>query len=212
MIKLYGFPISNYYNIVKMALLEKGLEFEEVPVRPNQENEYLARSPMGKVPCIETEQGFLTETEVILGYLDDQGIGPSFYPLDPFEKAKVRELMRYLELYLELPARRMYGEVFFGTPASEETREAVLKDLKKGFAALARLARYQPYLAGEEMTYADFYFLFSVGLVTCVTKKAFNWDVYATEPGIKPLLELLEKRDSVKTIREDQAKAASFKP
>lgn len=212
MIRLYGFAVSNYYNMVKMALLEKGMEFEEVTVRPNQEAEYLARSPMGKVPCLETEQGFLTETEVIIDYLDSLGLGPSFYPADAFEKAKVRELIRYLELYIELPARRLYGDVFFGRPASDTEKEAVRKELKKGFSALAKLAKFSPYLAGEEMTYADFYFLFSVGLVTRVTKKALDWDVYSTEAGVKPLLDLLEQRDSVKTIREDQRQAAAFKP
>lgn len=212
MIRLYGFAVSNYYNMVKMALLEKGMEFEEVTVRPNQEAEYLARSPMGKVPCLQTEQGFLTETEVIIDYLDSLGLGPSFYPADAFEKAKVRELIRYLELYIELPARRLYGDVFFGRPASDTEKEAVRKELKKGFSALAKLAKFSPYLAGEEMTYADFYFLFSVGLVTRVTKKALDWDVYSTEAGVKPLLDLLEQRDSVKTIREDQRQAAAFKP
>lgn len=208
MIKLYGFALSNYYNMVKMVLLEKGMEFEEVTVLPNQENDYLSRSPMGKVPCIETEQGFLTETEVIIDYLDSLGLGPSFYPADPFERAKVRELIRYLELYIELPARRLYGDVFFGRPASDDLKESVRKELHKGFAALAKLAKYDPYLAGNDMSYADFYFLFSVGLVTRVTKKALNWDVFTTEPGIKELLTLLEKRDSVKTIREHQAKAS----
>jgi hypothetical protein len=29
MLKLCGFPISNYYNKVKLVLLEKGVEFEE---------------------------------------------------------------------------------------------------------------------------------------------------------------------------------------
>lgn len=212
MIKLYGFAVSNYYNMVKMTLLEKGMEFEEITVRPNQEAEYLARSPMGKVPCLETDQGFLTETEVIMDYLDSLGLGPSFYPADAFEKAKVRELMRYLELYIELPARRLYGDVFFGRPASDTEKESVRKDLRKGFAALAKLAKFGPYLAGDEMTYADFYFLFSVGLVTRVTKKALDWDVYNTEPGVKALLDLLEQRDSVKTIREDQRQAAAFKP
>jgi glutathione S-transferase len=212
MIKLYGFAISNYYNMVKMALLEKGMEFEEVEVRPNQEADYLSLSPMGKVPCIETEQGFLTETEVIIDYIDSLGLGPSFYPVDAFEKAKVRELIRYLELYIELPARRLYGDVFFGRPASDTEKESVRKELKKGFAALAKLAKFSPYLAGDEMTYADFYFLFSVGLVTRVTKKALDWDVYTTEPGVKALLDLLEQRDSVKSIREDQRKAAAFKP
>jgi len=52
MIKLYGFPISNYYNMVKMALLEKGMEFEEVIVKPSQEDIFLVKSPMGKVQCI----------------------------------------------------------------------------------------------------------------------------------------------------------------
>ncbi len=27
MLKLYGFPLSNYYNKVKLALLEKGVPF-----------------------------------------------------------------------------------------------------------------------------------------------------------------------------------------
>lgn len=209
MIKLYGFPISNYYNIVKMALLEKGMSFEEVLVRPSQEVDYLSCSPMGKVPCLETSQGFLTETEVIIDYLHDRGQGESFYPADAFEKAKVRELIRYLELYVELPARRLYGDVFFGRPASDTEKESVRKELKKGFAALRRLAHYNPYLAGNQLTYADFYFLFSVGLVTRVTKKALHWDVYSTEPGIRELLDSLEQRDSVKIIREDQRTALS---
>lgn len=207
MMKLYGFPISNYYNMVKMTLLEKGMAFEEVIVRPSQEADYLSRSPMGKVPCLETDQGFLTETGVIIEYLHDLGQGPAFYPEDAFAKAKIRELIRYLELYIELPARRLYGDVFFGKPASDTEKQSVRKELEKGFAALRRLADYSPYIAGSNMSYADIYFLFSVGLVTRVTKKALDWDVFSTEPGIRELLALLEQRDSVRTIRADQKAA-----
>lgn len=207
MMKLYGFPISNYYNMVKMTLLEKGMAFEEVIVRPSQEADYLSRSPMGKVPCLETDQGFLTETGVIIEYLHDLGQGPAFYPEEPFAKAKIRELIRYLELYIELPARRLYGDVFFGKPASDTEKQSVRKELEKGFAALRRLADYSPYIAGSNMSYADTYFLFSVGLVTRVTKKALDWDVFSTEPGIRELLALLEQRDSVRTIRADQKAA-----
>lgn len=204
MIKLYGFPISNYYNMVKMALLEKDMEFEEVIVKPSQEDIYLGKSPMGKVPCIETEQGFLTETSVIIDYLDEIGSGPSFYPANPFAKAKVRELISYLELYIELPARRLYGDVFFGRPASEEEKEAVRKLLEKGFASLRRIAKYSPFLAGKELTYADMYFYFSVSLATRVTKKALNWDTFSTEPGIRDLMSLLGERPSIKKIQADQ--------
>jgi glutathione S-transferase len=50
MLKLYGFPVSNYTNMVELALLEKGLPFEYVLTFPEQTPEFLARSPRGKVP------------------------------------------------------------------------------------------------------------------------------------------------------------------
>ena len=70
MLRLHGFSSSNYYNVVKLALLEKGAEFEEVVVYtgagPDYRPEYLDRSPLGKVPCLETEHGFLTESRCII--------------------------------------------------------------------------------------------------------------------------------------------------
>jgi glutathione S-transferase len=197
-------PLSNYYNMVKAILLEKGMQFEEVLVTPNQEDDYLAKSPMGKVPCLETEQGFLTETGVMLDYLDALGEGPSFYPQDVFAKAKVQELMRYLELYIELPGRRLYGDVFFGRPASDEEKAAVKPILEKGFAALQKIARFDPYIAGTELTYADFYFLFAMAPVTLVCKKTWEWDVREQIPAIKELNALLGERESVKRVQADQ--------
>ena len=40
MIKLYGIGLSNYYNMVKLSLTEKGLDFEEVMAEPSQEADY----------------------------------------------------------------------------------------------------------------------------------------------------------------------------
>ena len=143
-IKLYGINLSNYYAILKAIMLEKGMAFEEVEVKPNQDQDYLTRSPMGKVPCIETEQGFITETGVIIDYIDSLGQGPDFYPGDPFAKAKVQELMRHIELYIELPARRLYGEVFFDRPAEAGEKQAVHKLLERGFASLGTLGELRP--------------------------------------------------------------------
>ncbi|MCA9779109.1 MAG: glutathione S-transferase family protein, partial [Candidatus Eremiobacteraeota bacterium] len=68
MIKLYGLPVSNYYNVVKLAMLEKGVPFEEVLQRPNQDPSYLAISPLGKMPCVVTPEGPVAETLAILEY------------------------------------------------------------------------------------------------------------------------------------------------
>ena len=114
MIKLYGFPLSNYFNMVKMALLEKGIDYEFVELQTSQDESMLARSPMGKVPFIETEAGFLSETSVILEYLDETGGGASLLPEEPMARARVRVLMKQLELYIELPARTCFPEAFFG--------------------------------------------------------------------------------------------------
>ena len=203
-IKLYGMPLSNYYNIVKAVLIEKGILFEEVLIKPNQEAEYLAKSAMGKVPCIETDRGFLTETGVILDYVDIVGDDPSLYPEDPFAKAKVKELIRYLELYIELPVRRLYGDVYFGRSASDEEKSAVKPLLEKGFTALQRIGKFDPYIAGTDLTLADFYFLFAVPPVTQVCKKTWDWNVCSEIPQITAHSELLAARESVKQVHADR--------
>ena len=78
MLKLHGFAVSNYFNMVKLALLEKGVNFEVVDVYPNQEESFLSRSPMGKVPVLETDAGFISETNVILDYIEDTQGGTTF--------------------------------------------------------------------------------------------------------------------------------------
>ena len=80
MLKLYGFPVSNYTNMVELALLEKGLPFEYVLTFPEATPDFLARSPRGKVPFIETPRGFLNEASVMLDYLEDEGRGKSLLP------------------------------------------------------------------------------------------------------------------------------------
>ena len=66
MIKLHGFAVSNYTNMCKFALLEKGLDFEEVTGMPSQEPEHKKISPMGKLPVLETEKGFISETPALI--------------------------------------------------------------------------------------------------------------------------------------------------
>ena len=52
MLKLHGFAVSNYFNMVRMALMEKGAPFEIIETYPRQEAAFLSRSPVGKVPCL----------------------------------------------------------------------------------------------------------------------------------------------------------------
>jgi glutathione S-transferase len=210
MYKLHGFALSNYYNLVKLALLEKGLPFEEVAVFPPAKPDFLQKSPMGKIPCLEVGTGcYLTESQVILDYLEETHPEPAFYPEDPFARAKVRELMRVMELYLELPARRLYPAAFFGGAVSEETRNEVRGVLEKACDALQKMAHFDAYLTGDMLTWADLAAVIHLPVVSLATRRVYGENLLATIPGMTDYLERLRARPTVQALQEAQNRAAS---
>jgi glutathione S-transferase len=209
MLKLCGFRISNYHNKVRLVLLEKGIEHEEdATCTPRQSEEYLARSPMGKVPFLELEGGVrLTESQVICEYLEEAYPQKPLLPRDPRQRAKVRELVTHMELYLELPVRRTYGFVFFGRPVDEAVKQAVEKDLAKGVRAFKALVRFDPYLAGPELTFADCAAFVHLPLVSLATKIGYGRDVLEEIVEVKPYLARLGERPAFGQVNEDRKAA-----
>jgi len=207
MLKLYGFDVSNYHNMIKLAMALKGIDYEVVDTYPNQSPEYLAISPAGKVPALACDDGVLIETNVILEYLDE--ISPST-PLihgTAFEKARIRELMKMLELYIELPSRRCHYEAFWGVPVHEVTKKEVKRDLLNGMQAISRVASFSPYLAGDKLSAADIFFLYSIDLASQVAKKLYDIDLLAQAPGAKELIEKLNAMSQVQLIAKERKAA-----
>ncbi|MDM8189854.1 glutathione S-transferase family protein [Pseudomonas koreensis] len=204
MFKLYGFAVSNYYNMVKLALLEKGLPFEEVTFYPTQTPDSLAISPRGKVPVLGVDAGYINETAIILEYLEQSQKATPLLPSDPFERAQVLAIAKEIELYIELPGRACYGEAFFGVTLPEAIKEKTRTELLLGFAALARHGKFAPYVAGDSLSIADLYFLYSVPLACAVGQKLFGIDLLAEMPQAKALLERLEQNPHVQKIAADK--------
>lgn len=189
MLKLHGFPVSNYVNMVEMALLEKGVPYEYVLAMPDQSPEFLAKSPRGKVPALETPQGYLNEASVILEYLEDTGQGRPLLPADPYARGLVRALMKEIELYIELPARSCFVEAFFGGKMPEPIKAMARENLLAGFATLKRHGKFTPYVAGDTFTLADIVFMFSADLAAGVGAKLWGIDLLAEMPAAKALLQ-----------------------
>jgi len=206
MIKLHGAPLSNYYNMVKTALLEKNLAYEAVLAMPSQDPAYLAISPMGKIPCIQTEAGYLAETHAILDYLEEAHPTPALLPADPFARAKVRELVQSLELYVELPARRGIG-FLFGREVPAEVKAEIARGLPKGIAALTKLVKFSPWIAGSQFTYADLFGYWTFTLANASAKENAGIDLLATMPGAQAWYDAVGARASVKQALADQAAA-----
>ena len=120
--------MSNYYSLVKAVMIEKGLEFEEVKAPPTQKEDNLARTPMGKMPSIEVDGVYLSESMAIINYLEQIQPEPSLLPA-----------------------------AMFGGTASEELIESTRQEVLRGMQAVSQLLVGKPYAAGDTFTVADLY-------------------------------------------------------
>jgi glutathione S-transferase len=201
MLKLCGFSASNYYNQVKLALLEKGVPFEEELAWVGETDP--AASPLGKVPYFKTDAGPISESTVMLEYVEAQFPSPALLPSDPFQAAKARELVRYIELHLELVARNLYPEAFFGGKVSDSAKAKAGQQLEKNVAAFARLARFSPYIGGDSFTLADCAAAVHLPLVSSATKIIYGRDYLADLP-VRDYQKLVGARPSVQQVNADR--------
>ncbi|MBT4590819.1 glutathione S-transferase family protein [Pseudomonadales bacterium] len=205
MIKLYGLRMSNYYSLTKALLIEKALDFEEVKKAPSQKEDFLMLSPMGKMPAIEVDGVYLSESIAIAGYLERLQPQPALLPNDALHAAKVMELVCHLKLDVELVARRLLPEVLFKQPVSEETKVAVKADLAKGMKAVERLFVGAPYAAGDQLTLADFYTFYCFGLSSGMVKAIYDEDLLDGYPAIQNVLALMAEHPSVKRVETEKS-------
>ena len=213
MLTLCGSPISNYYNKVKLALLEKNVPFtEETVALKSKDESILGCSPLAKIPFIRTAQGGMCESQAILEFLESAYPQPPLLPADPFAAGKVRELITFIDLHLELVARQLYGPTFFGAPALAEQQMAdIRQQLQTNIAAFRRLAKFAPYVAGDMFTQADCAAYASLPLVGMASKAAFGEDLLlAAGVDYKAYVKLIGERPSAQRVAADR-KAATVK-
>ncbi len=203
-LKLCGFAVSNYYNKLKIQLLEKGVSFEEELVWVNPiDPQHLERTPMGKVPFLQTPQGCITESAVCSEYIEDAYPQNPLMPSDPFEAAKVREIIQYLELHIELVARQLYPQAFFGGQVDDATKDKVRKQLTKGVQGFAKLAKFSPYVAGNTFTLADCSAIVHLPLAALASKLVLGEDLLAGLP-VKDYGKQMAERASVQKVNADR--------
>ena len=206
MVVLCGSSISNYYNKVKLALLEKGIEFKEEYVATGGTDEaVLGASPLAKIPFLRTDAGPLCESQAILEYIETAWPEPPLLPRDPYAAAKVRELGIYVDLHLELVVRDLYPKAFFGGTLSDGNAARVRNVLTKNIAGFKRLARFAPYVAGDSFTQADCSAWNSLPLVSMATRAIYGEDLLAAGGiDLKGYTRLVGERPSAQKVAADR--------
>jgi glutathione S-transferase len=163
----------------------------------------LDRSPLGKVPFLDTRDGPISESMACAEYIEAAYPQSKLLPADPYAAAKVRELILFSELHLELVARQLYPEAFFGDKVSDGTKERAHQLLLKGIAGFAKLARFTPFIAGPQFTLADCAAVVHLPLVSGASKIIYGEDLLAALP-VKDYLRAMGERPTVRTVNADR--------
>ncbi|HZY20229.1 MAG TPA: glutathione S-transferase [Ramlibacter sp.] len=211
---LHGSPISNYYNKVKLALLDKGVPFDEVLTPTGRTDEaVLAASPLGKIPFLRLDDGrALCESQPILEWIEASWPTPALLPADAFQAAKVRELATFIDWHLEITARKLYGPAFFGAdPLAPDEAARLRRELEERIRAFRRLARFAPFVAGDAFTLADCCAFNHLPLVGLATRAVFGEDLLVAG-GIdyKGYLRLVGERPSAQKVVADRKAAQAL--
>ena len=104
-LRLYDHPLSPYGQKVKIALIEKGVEFEGM--LPNAigsgqvDDEFAAANPRGEVPALIDGDAAIFDSTVILEYIEDKWPKPALLPATPIDRARVRMLEDVMDTHFE---------------------------------------------------------------------------------------------------------------
>lgn len=169
MIKLYTFPPSTNSRKVRIALIEKGLEFERVNVdltkREQKSSDYLKLHPFGQIPALDDEGFILYDSTVINEYLEDEYPYPPLMPKDSEGRARARLMEDFRDshfnpyfVHLIQEIRKPEGER--DTPRVENAKG----EITKGFDRIEMELEGREYLANS-FSLADIAFMPNIDLL-----------------------------------------------
>jgi glutathione S-transferase len=160
---LYHYPLSPFSRRVRLCLAEKKIEVGLVEERYwEQSPEFLRRNPAGKVPVLKMNGRVMSESTAICEYLEEVQPTPPLMPRDAEGRYEVRRLVGWFddkfhhEVTSKLIGERVYRKVMGrGYPDSANVK-AGARAIKYHLDYMAHLLEHRRWLAGNEMTLADF--------------------------------------------------------
>ncbi len=162
--KLFGADYSVYVRSVRLALHEKGIDYDLVPVDIFAESGpppgYLDRQPFGRIPAFEHGDFLLYETGAITRYIDEAFPGPGLQPREPRQRARMNQIISIADgyvypvlvwgIYVEQVAKAQRGETADDIRLSSSLLRAPIC-----LKAIADLMGEAPWLGGGALSLAD---------------------------------------------------------
>ncbi|UVK45011.1 glutathione S-transferase family protein [Mesorhizobium sp. AR07] len=195
---VYGADYSVYVRIVRLALAEKGIDYELVPVDVFAAEGipawYLEHHPFGSIPAFEHDGFRLFEASAIARYVDEAFDGPALQPKDPRDRARMNQIIGMLDAYAY---RSMVWDVAVERLEKEAPDETLiasgLSQASKTLQTLASLKASGPWFLGDQLTLADLHAAPIIGYFVKVTE---GQKLLAEFPGIQAWWDRIAARPS----------------
>jgi glutathione S-transferase len=163
MITLYDHPLSPYGQKVKIALLEKQIEFQShLPDglgSGTTMEDFLSASPRGEVPAlVDGDDIRLFDSSIILEYIEDRWPNPALLPDSPLARSRVRMLEDTMDTHFEAITWGLSEIRYFGRAEGElaQTIEATAATQIEGwFTWLASQLDNQQWFNGDNFGWGD---------------------------------------------------------
>lgn len=160
---VYGFPQSTYVRTVRLALAEKGVEYDLDPVGFSSER-LGALHPFRRIPAFRHDDVTLFETTAICRYIDDALDGPALSPADAAGRAQMEQWISVINAYLDPPAIRAIVIERITKPmqnqkTDEEKCLAAMPLADHALSVLDHALDGQDFLTGPAISLADFFLL-----------------------------------------------------
>jgi maleylacetoacetate isomerase len=164
---LHHYALSSSSWRVRWALAVKGIEYESVHVdlRGGEQHReaHREKNPIGHVPALVVDGRALAESVAIIEWLEDFRPEPALYPKDPWERARVRQIVETVNAGIQPLQNTSVQERHSSDPA--ERRAFAAHFNARGLAAMEKLlvaidqerGATGTFAYGDSLTAADLY-------------------------------------------------------
>ena len=198
-ITLYSAPASQNAVRTELALLEKGLPFEKVPVDPFK-REHLRPpladlTPRQQVPTLVYDTGddriVVYESIATIRFLDDMHPEPALMPPLGEPRRRAQAIMRIEEFQAKLDPVNLFGSVIFRRQSQAELQPRIA-------ALVSELARWESYATGQRYLAGNQFTLADIAVFPLLMHfEALGFDYAARTPGLAAYVEACKQRPSV---------------
>ena len=158
-----GGNVSPFVRKVRVALAEKGVDYELESVNPFSPPEgFQEISPLGKIPAFRDGDRTLADSSVICAYIERTHPSPALYPADPYEYARTLWFEEYMDAgFVPVAGRKVFFPLVLAPlmsgkqPDEAEPLRAAAEELPPFFDYLEGQLGENEYFAAGQFTLAD---------------------------------------------------------